>query len=123
VFELCLAFQATEGGASNCTRTSDCNGGVSEGEICSQLNLANCRKHSVCDMDQADINGIGKCRCVPATRCGQCTRKAEYPDGKVVKGYFQLDGACEECPENVPLLIAGLLCGLMLGIWGTTWMN
>ena len=121
--ELCLAFQATEGGASNCTRTSDCNGGISEGEICSQSNLANCRKHSVCDMDQADTNGIGKCRCVPATRCGQCTKRAEYPDGKVVKGYFKLDGACEECPENVPLLIAGLLCGVMLGIWGTTWMN
>ena len=28
-------------------------------------------------------------------------------------GYFRLNDECQECPQNVPLIIAGLVCGLV----------
>jgi hypothetical protein len=117
--ERCRAWQSDNTERLNCTKTSDCTSRGGDGE-CTVLHPENC---AVCDMDLATSDGVGQCRCTPAPRCGGCTQAATYANGTKVKSYFKLDGECVECPENVPLLIAGCLLGICFCLYGASVME
>ena len=119
--EKCQAWESKNPFDKNCTSNAGCTGrgGGGVGE-CSFSFPQRC---AVCDMDQATADGVGVCRCVPSQRCGSCTQAAEYSNGTTIPGHFKLDGECVECPENVPLLIFGVVCGLSLCLYGASVME
>lgn len=111
--EQCRAYYAAHPSKVNCTTNAQCQNGryAAAGEKLGE-GYGSCALGSppencaVCDFTGAGNDGeLGRCKCLPPARCGRCTLPAKYPNGKIVKGHFMIDGECKECPENVILII------------------
>jgi hypothetical protein len=74
------------------------------GEQCTYLNPEDCMtcvKHTNTNTNEE----YGVCQCDPgATRCSKCTQFK----------YHKINGKCEECPDNMWLVIGGFIAGVIM---------
>ena len=104
--EQCRAYYAAHPSRGNCTTNAQCqNGSYAAAENKLGDGYGSCDLDSppencaVCDFTGGGNDGqVGRCRCLSPARCGRCTLPVKYPNGKIVKGHFMIDGECKECP-------------------------
>ena len=117
-------------GEVNCTTSDECRTMDKEGNIgklplrVGQALSNEPQSQSRC-VQQTDKNTgrqYGRCECFTSPRCSLCTvsnyqggsGNATGKDGKYFsKGYFRLNGKCEECDENPWILIGGFFIGIV----------
>ena len=98
--------RALGNGAGDCqySKAEDC-------AMCHELHVclnddgttgASCTKSTDCRKG-ATCTTVGECGCVSSTRCIQCTAGTHY----------RRDGKCEQCPQNIELIVAAFFCGIV----------
>ena len=116
----CENYNAKNPQQNNCTSDDQCrsrSNSTTQGDIglasaCSAEHPEDCAR---CVFDKSA--SVGTCECIGGgPRCGLCRHalsKEDSIDGIAVKGYFRLNDACLECPDD-PALLLGLMAAAMV---------
>jgi hypothetical protein len=117
-------------GEVNCTTSDECRTMDKKG-VTGRLplrvgqalsNEPQAQSRCVQQLDKNTGKQYGRCECFTSPRCSLCTvsnyqggsGNATGKDGKhFTKGYFRLNGKCEECDENPWILIGGFFIGIV----------
>eukprot|EP00949_MAST-11_sp_MAST-11-sp1_P002413 g2413.t1 len=124
-FHGCMDYQKTHA-VTNCTRDEECrtrsgakksSAGSASTSTCDPNHPEDCSFCKLGRLDQLTGERTGTCECMAgAPRCALCSLSAQ---GR--KGYFRLDGECQECPDN-PFVLMALFASAMLSMVGAGWI-